>query len=652
MNQPLCSRAPVLFFVCLLAACTGGKDKVPEVVPAGCNPLAYAWDCLLPYPSDHFLVDDATLPTGKRVAVPLETSFHKDDGAAVDFFALHPADGFSHVPAMVVVFPVALSTANLHAYDGDYAASTDPGSATLLLDAETHAPILHVSELDANSTVPGKQALVLRPLVRLQNRHRYVVALRNLQDTAGQAAPVPEGFRRIRDGATADSPALQAEAARLNAGVFPVLEAFGVQRSSLTLAWDFTTGSLEHLTRDMVDAREQLVAALEVRPPPVTIISVCDDDNTHIWRRIEAQMEVPSFMESQDLGAFLNRGADGRVAPNGVARVAFTVLIPYSVRDNTQYRPARVVQYGHGFFGSRGEMSGSFLTQFLATTGMVGVGVDWWGMSVADVAVVAEDLLNVMDQTFRFTERVTQGMMNQIALEYVTRDVLPTLAELQVGGQPITDGQQAYWYGNSQGHILGGTFLALSTHINRGVLGVGGMGIFSVIAPRARPFIDYLALIKQHVTDPLEHQKLLSLGQSGFDRIDPATYAPLVRDNTLPGGPAKRRILMQTGLGDTQVPSIAAEAHARALGLVHLVPGPKTLPGMETSTGPVDDSAYVQFDFHVAEPLPGARPEFPSGDNEVHEGVRRAAAGRQQVDGFFRPDGVIVNHCDGPCDPE
>ena len=47
--------------------------------------------------------------------------------------------------------------------------------------------ILHVAEPDPRTDVPGRQALVLRPLRRLKNRARYVVALRALKDTSGAA---------------------------------------------------------------------------------------------------------------------------------------------------------------------------------------------------------------------------------------------------------------------------------------------------------------------------------------------------------------------------------------------------------------------------------------------------------------------------------
>lgn len=627
-------------------------DNVQEVVPAGCNPLAYEHDCLLPYPSNHFLVDDPVLPSGHRVVVGDAAALRLDNGAVVDFFAAHPSDGFSHMPALVVLFPQGVDATQLNTYDRDLSRSVSAESPTVLIDAETGERVLHVSELDLNATLPLEQALVIRPVVRLKNRHRYVVAIWGLNSAAGTALPAPEGFGRIRDGNAGGSPVLQATLQRFERDVFPVTTAAGLERGTLQLAWDFTTESMEMVTRDMLDARSALVAAFEASPPPVHVRNITDNVSSTIWRRVEASMDVPNFMETEDFGAFLNRGADGRVVASGTSTVNFTVLIPRSVHDDAQARPARVLQYGHGFFGSREEMAGSFVTNFIHNKKMVAVGVDWWGMSSPDIGVVSDDLLHNMSQVMRFTERVHQGVMNQVALEYVVHHGLADLEEMKVNGQTTVLPDQLYFYGNSEGHILGGVFMGLTRYIDRAVLGVGGQGFFSLIAIRARPFISFLGFIRQTVTNPLSHQKLLSLGQASFDRIDPGSYAPLVRRPTLDHAPATRRILMHLGLGDTQVPNIAGEAHARSLQLPLLTPSPRTAAGFETTPGPVTDSAVVEFDFGVTLPRPGTFAQFPEGENPVHEGVRRSVAGQAMADAFLRPSGVITQTCSGACDPE
>jgi hypothetical protein len=158
---------------------------------------------------------------------------------------------------------------------------------------------------------------------------------------------------------------------------------------------------------------------------------------------------------------------------------------------------------------------------------------------------------------------------------------------------------------------------------------------------RARPFGMFLGTIAQTVPDALDQQKFAALLQVGFDRIDPLTYAPHILGSPYPGAPASRRVLVQYGLGDAQVPNVATELHARALGLVQQLPARREVPALPHQQGTLDGSALVQFDFQLPEPLPGTVADLPSQDNPVHEGVRRDTGGRDQVDRFLRPDGKV-----------
>jgi hypothetical protein len=240
-------------------------------------------------------------------------------------------------------------------------------------------------------------------------------------------------------------------------------------------------------------------------------------------------------------------------------------------------------------------------------------------------------------------------MANFMAVAYATQGGLAGLPEMQIGTPPLFDPDQLYFYGISMGHILGGSYLALSPQIDRGALGSGGAGL-SFMMFRARPWVVFLALLQLEFPDALDQQKLAMLMQSSMDRIDPLSYAPLVMSEPLADGPSTRTVLMQIGIGDAAVPNLSAHLHARSLGLSHLTPAPRPIAGLPTTAGPAD-AAIVEFDFGI-DPLPGVEAKPPSEDNEVHEAVRRLQAAKDQLDGFLRPDGQIVHTCDGPCDPE
>lgn len=621
----------------------GVDAGTPEVKP-GCNPIAAEYDCLLPFPSDYFLAEDATLPSGHRVRLTEAAKLKQTDGGSFDFTDLHPADGWSHGTQMLALFPGGVDATGLTPLSSPTAGTT---GTTVLLDADRREGVLHFAELDPRASSDARRALFIRPLVKLRNGGRYIVAVRGLKAKDGTPLPVPRGFRLLRDGLAAGDPLLAPLVARYDERIFPALAAAGVPRKELQLAWDFTVESEDNVTRDMLDVRRLAMEALEATPPAVTVTEVKDDVDANVARRIKGTIRVPLFLESTQPGALLARDAQGRVRRNGQAEVPFTLQIPKSVWGQG-VAPVRFIQYGHGFFGSQSEADGSFVRPFIQATKTVVMTVDWWGMSNADAPGVLQAMAGNPTQTLRFTDRVHQGMANQIAVTYAARTTLKDVPELKDQGVLVYDPEQTYFYGISQGHILGGTYLALTPHVSRAVLSVGGAD-FSLMMFRARPFSMFLNSIAQTVPDALDQQKFAALTQTGFDRIDPLTYAPHVLADPYVGAPAALRVLAQYGLGDAQVPNVATELHARALGLTEQLPATWRVPMLPGQEGVIDGSALVQFDFGLAAPLPGTVADLPAQDNAVHEGVRRDDEGRAQVDLFLRPGGQVEVTCSGIC---
>lgn len=651
-------RLVLVAAVLAFAACGPAQPKTkplpPLSIPAGCNPLAADWDCMLPYPSDFYLKDDASTPSGKHVVVPDNVTIQTSLGTPVNFTRDHPADGFSIEPQIDVLFPQGVDDSNLPFLTGpnDITTSLDATSPTVIIEAKTGKRILHLAEIDPRTTDPKEQAFIIRPLERLQESTRYIVAIRDLKDTSGKAIPAPEGFRRIRDGVTAGDPILDPIAKRYEKDIFPALKKAGIDRSSLQLAWDFTTESRKSITGDMFKMRELLVQALTTTPPAVTITKVNDAvSDGHTFRRIDGTIEVPLYMSADAAGSTINRDANGEVAQNGTAKVPFLMMIPNSVATDIQNggSPGRIIQYGHGFFGSRTEAAGGYPTSFADQVHAVLVAVDWQGMSTADAVTTGGNILSDFDASFDFSERVVQGMANFIALTYAVDTTMTTQADMMINGTLVYDPTHIYYYGISQGSILGGTYLALAPKIDRAALSVGG-DCFPLMMFRAVPFKDFLSIITQRVSDPLALRKMVSLSSTVFDHFDPITYAPWVLKGRTSDDPSVRYVLSQTGIGDTEVPNVAEHLQARAIGLTHLLPAPRPIPALPEAEGPLDD-AEVEFDFGIAKPLPGTYSEIAGSNNQVHEGVRRLPEAIAQIDAFLKPGGKITNTCSGPCDP-
>jgi hypothetical protein len=151
------------------------------------------------------------------------------------------------------------------------------------------------------------------------------------------------------------------------------------------------------------------------------------------------------------------------------------------------------------------------------------------------------------------------------------------------------------------------------------------------------------------MADSLEQQKLIATYQRGFDRFDPGQYGAYLLREDLPVGPPSRRenkrVLMQIGIGDDQVPNFASWSHARIVGVPLVTASVRDVPLMETAAAPVDGSGVVVFDFGDDDSFYAvAAPATTS--TRAHEALRRQPEAREQLRRFFA-DGVIENPC-GP----
>ncbi|MFN3202912.1 MAG: hypothetical protein ACE366_31255 [Bradymonadia bacterium] len=646
------------------AAAPGESDASPPddwAPPEGCNPLAPEHHCLLPWPSDHWR---QVTETGGEIRISDEATLVTDDGTLGDFDRRRAIDGFSPNGPIITVWPRAVDPEAIVFHDDDIGRTLGGDSPTLIFEADTGAPVPHFAELDPRATAEGlgpeSQALLMRPMVPLKSQTRYIVAIRGLTDVEGELMPVGEGFKRLAD-PEANVPALGAEPQRFAEEIIAPLQSAGVEVEALQLAWDFTVRDMDRVRHDMLTGVELALGAIAVDPPEVMITEVTtpEPDDRHsetIAFQIEGMITAPLILEGNGgPGSLLRRGADGEVVVEGVVQVPFTALVPFSVVERIEGggEPVPLMQFGHGFFGGRDEIARNFVHEFVADAEMVAIAVDWWGMSLPDGARVLAGLARDPTGAFDFVERVHQGMVNQIALSKARialseEDAFTvTVGDAQ---RPILDPEHIYFYGISQGHILGGTLAALAPDYERVALSVGG-GPFTFMMFRAWPFIAFLQLIEGGFPDPLDQQIFAAQSQWIFDLIDPMTYAPLVLDTPPSWAPAERRVLLHAGLWDTHVTPLATEQHARTLGVPQIMPSTRVTYGLEGVMPPHEGSGFMLFDFKLEPPFPGYTAIPPTEGGPVHGDVRQLPSSQLQVRRFFEA-GVIEGVCEGPCDPE
>jgi hypothetical protein len=639
MRTPLFLVVPMV----ALAGCGGGDDGDDTgddtgETPAQCNPLGTT-GCVLPWPSSMYQRPDTTSPTGVRLDLPVGALPTNVDGVAIDPAWINQRTGFSPMTQVLLTFPGSVDPSNLVGYD-DFAASLTPASPTVILDMTDGILVAHFAEVDVNEIdYPERQVLYLRPAARLAGGHRYAVAIRDsLRAPGGGALPVSPAFDAVRAGRATGHVRFDATSAGY-AEVFDALAAVDIQRDDLVTAFDFIVADDDSLITDPLAARDAAMAVVGDASGvdyTITLDESPDSRDPEIARRFMIDYTTPRIADAAG-GGFLRDGS-GTVVADGTTTAPASVIVPDCA---TAKNPARLVIFGHGFFGSLDESMGGYVRQFAKDTCSVVVGGLWRGMSEAEVpdAVLA---LNDVNRLPGFTQRIWQGMVDFMTLAKLARG---KLAAEQLDG--IVDTSAVYYYGISQGHILGSTLYAFDPTMQRAAMSVGGAN-WAVMFERSKNWVTYSVPLKGAYDAPrgageMNSVILQQVIEMAFEVVDGGTWAPRLLDGGLPGTPSKQ-FLHYMSVGDCQVPNLATLFQARSIGLPVLTPSVQLPYAMVPGPGP-QDNALVIMDEHP-DPLPPETNQLFGYDNVAHENLRRRAATIEQIDHFFTT-GAIIDTCTG-----
>lgn len=631
--------------------------------------------CIYPFPNDYFSVGDATSRTGRRLAFTSEALPVNSQGAGVDPAKWNVVDGFSVGPTILLFddqLDLALSGAPPVT---DIARSIDPASPALLLDAETGERQLFWLERDQHGPTPAERAIIGHVGANLENGHRYLVAMRSLKDGSGAALPAEDVFAGYRDKTGTGQLPVEARRSHMEA-LFSELAGFGVARSDLYLAWDFTTQSSEATSEKLLHMRDDAFAALGGDAPQFSIDTVDEPLNANTFRRIDGTFQVPLYLTEAGIpGSELSLGPDGLPERVGEFTASFRCIIPFAATTDggTLAVPARAALYGHGLLGSANETSASHVQAFANEHNFVVCGTDWTGFAEDDAVFVAFQVLKDFSKFPRFIDRQHQGVLNFMVLGklLLAEDGFASDAAFRVGGESVIDPSGLFYDGNSQGGILGGVLAAFETDITRFVLGVPGIN-YSTLLDRSTDFEDFRTLLAAYYTNGLDRTTLIVLSQILWDQTDPSGHVRHTLADPYPGTPAKK-ILYQVAFGDHQVAPVSVEIAARSNGAsIHtpvLEPG-KVVPEVTPYFGipsipayPFDGSAVVIWDSGNPPPPIGnvppplivdTDPEWADlsacaqdHDSDPHECPRRQPAARLQKSEFLKNDGAVVDVCGG-----
>src|SRR5262245_8223834 len=424
----------------------------------------------LPYPSSLYERDDPSTVTGKRIAFLPRAMPANVSGVHIDPTSWNIIDGYSPGPVLTAYWAqgVDLAASNIPPLT-NFAASLDPGSPTVLIEADSPGCVRveHFGENDVSADAsamplaPPNQAFMIRPGRRLKNGTRYIVALRGL---VGQdALPIQPGtaFKALRDNTPSGSTAVEARRAHFETIFTKLTTDCGISRSGLTLAWDFTTASDDSLTRWLLHMRDASFAQLGGSAAPAFVVSSVENDpfgDPRVCRRVRGTYTVPLWTTFDGTGSVLNIDPGTNLpVQNGVATdIPFTAMIPCSLINPTP-TPGRPIFYGHGLLGSGdGEVTAGNLRTLANTYGFVLAATDWQGFAQGDVGTVL-GFINDLSGFRKLSERLHQGILNQLYLARLMKSPSGFVSNpaFQESGTPLIDTSEVFWYGISQGGIEG-----------------------------------------------------------------------------------------------------------------------------------------------------------------------------------------------------
>lgn len=622
-----------------LAACGDDGGGGELAIPAECNPLGGV-SCLMPWPNATFMAEDSSTVTGYRLALPVEAMPVNTNEIVVDPAPLNRWDGFSPSGPILAAFPAGVSADGLPPHS-DPAQSLASSSPVVVLDMDRGERALVFAEVDMNAD-PEERALIIRPMTRLQPATRYAVAIRRAVKAAdGGDLPVPEAFAALRDGGTYDHPRMAALAPRYDA-IFAALEADGVPRDDLVLAWDFVTASDEFLTSDLLAMRADALDAIGTDGANIELdLESFPGTAGRTHKLIVGTLTSPSFLTNDEADdSILRRDASGRPELSGTRDARLTVIVPECITTATL--PVPVMIFGHGLFGSgEGYANDRFLQEVANDYCFVVAAGDWIGLTERQIGVTAL-AANDLNKAAGITEKLAQSVIDFISIQNAVRGPLRAHAELQYEGAEVIDPTRVYYFGASLGGIMGTSFMAYDPVVTRGVLGVPG-GPWTMLFERSLAWNALQGPAQASYPDPANFQMLISILGMAFEPYDPMTAAPHLLADPLPDTPIKQILLYET-IGDSLVANIASETLGRTIGLPVVMPSLKEPHGMAAAPAS-SPNGFAIYD-EAPSPLP---PEFnspPATDNGTHADVHERPAVLRQIEDFLY-NGVVTNQCGG-----
>lgn len=606
------------------AGCGGGRDGSIDFCQ-GSNEVIFdpAGDWLLPFPSDLYLAEDPSTPSGHRVVLdesnipPAEESFTiypylAGQMSELDGFGTSAdiAFGFStEIGAREMVGGELVVTPPQSLQIGP-ADTVGPASPALLVDVDEDSPgfgqpvplfLEYVS--DRTPEGAGQHYLMAEPAWPLRPKTTYALALtRRLTDARGRCVAPSAATRDLLSGRTPGRFGLLGERAP---GALDVLEEEGFIQGPGDLAalTVFTTQSIDE---QLLSAAAAVLDEAARNPPRVVEESLESTPGTDgVALVVTGRFEAPTYLGPDGTFVF----DDGLPVRQGTVELEFELVLPAPAEGHPP--PWPVIIYQHGLTGHKGQDMGAKRAQ--ARAGFASLAIDAV-LHGSRAAASGMDVLNFFAidlESGAFDMPVLRDNFRQSYLDIVwLAELVPALAGLDLLPQGEPDGvpelaaAPVLLSGHSLGSIIACGGLVLSPRIPAGNLSAGGGRLTTNLFMRSELLGTFIDMLRPEGTTAADIRRFMPLLQMLVERGDPVNLG--VRAAEAPfdlAGGTPRHVLLQEVTDDGIVPNAATESLARALGLSHVGPVHHAVYGLEQLAAPAScnhpsgvTAGFYQFD--------------------------------------------------------
>lgn len=640
-------------------------DEPDEYPVATCDELDPEV-CAFPWPSNQYLAPDDDTASGYALTFGDETLPANNQGTHVSPSLFEHLDGYDLGVPIMVQFPNLDDSELPDEYQIEESMADDASILLYEVTGDGLERVPYFTELDSLENNSERQTLFIRPATILEDDTRYVVALRDLEDTDGDEIEPSDAFSALVDGDTAGDDVLGYRQQRFDE-VFDLLDDEGIAPESLTLAWDFHTASSEALHGPMLDIREDAMDFADDEgidwhvEEMVWLPDDPEDDfyDPDIAVYITATMEVPHYMEPHDAlddAWQIHRDDDGNIRQNDTREVPVYIRVPRRAFEGDEIG---VLMYGHGLLGNRFQTVAPHWGTMAEEMGVALVSVDMVGMSENEADAAQQAVTDVNNFT-ALADRLHQGLVEHLLLAHTAAEMLPQLEQPETGDDDnndedppefdiSVDADDLHYAGASQGGIFGASFMALTQNIERGYLAVPGNN-YSTLLHRSTNFDEFNAVMAAAYDTSADVNLNIAALSLLWSTTEPVSFLRHIRQEPLENDDP-RDVFLAVAKGDYQVATITNENLARAdveIPLLENYDEQREPFDAETVSYPHAGSGTVLYDFGNPWPQPGNSP--PSDDiGDPHGWLSTVDEHLLQVETFLR-DGEIIDICDdAPC---